>query len=259
MKTSFRTALYAATAGFALLGATQAYATPMKLILTSFDVNTSTTVTDVFGDSVSPICDGITCVVTAQSSANTISVAAGTLGAVQFSGELSTSTIGSFINLLQTSALTVLNPSTTDTYRITASLVGMNFIGPANRVSLAGSGTWQQTGANNVFDPINYQWFDDTTNSGIAGVGDMTGNYTNPTFSGVTQGFSFTVNNAPLANPDTGLYSMSEVWSYTLKPGQELENRGLTESKTFDAPEPASLLLLGAGTLGIGMIRRRRS
>ena len=59
-------------------------------------------------------------------------------------------------------------------------------------------------------------------------------------------------------NPDTGLFSMTETWNYTLAPGGQLQNRGQTEDKIF-TPEPATLLILGAGIFGLGVARRRKS
>lgn len=163
-----------------------------------------------------------------------------------------------FHQSLETSALAIINTSTTDTYDLTASLVGMNFTGPANTASMAGSGTWQRTGASDVFGPITYNYYYDPNNTGVAGAGQRVGTFTHPTFTGDSDGFGYTNDNVALTVPDGSLYGMSETWSYTLAPGQELENRGLTESSTFVAPEPASLLLLGAGMLGLGVIRRRQ-
>jgi hypothetical protein len=49
----------------------------------------------------------------------------------------------------------------------------------------------------------------------------------------------------PLAIPDIGDISTTEVFSYELLANGELGSRGTTEIKTNAVPEPAPLLLFG--------------
>jgi hypothetical protein len=254
-KTNRRLLLYGAAA-VAVVGVGSAHASPMLLTLTAQDLTTPGSSTEMFGDVASPLC-GVGCVVTPQSATDLISVPSGTQGHISFSGELSTSTIGN-VNILDTTAFTVANTSTTDTYLLTASLVGQNFMGPANLVAAAGSGTFNTTiTANDVYGPVTYTYFDDPGNTGVAGAGNQVAQFNFPSSSGFDVGLGTSSSSA--INPPDGLtYGMSEEWTYTLAPGQELVSRGLSETKTFAAPEPATLLVLGAGIFGLGVVRRRR-
>ena len=241
-KIGMKTPLHA-TAGFcaaalALVLTAGANATPMTLTLSAEDMTTLQVYTSTFTD-------------VGQGTPNLITVAAGTTGAVAFSGESSTSTVGA-PNTLITSALTVTNTSTTDPYQLTASLVGMNFIGPDNQVSLTGSGTWFET-AGSI---MKLAFYDDSTDAGLATAAQQVGTYTSRAALNPTSSFSYSPGTKALASDDVGLFSMTETWTYVLAPGGELISRGQTETKS-ELSEPASMLLLGVGLTGVCLARLR--
>jgi PEP-CTERM motif len=250
------------TAAVGVAGVGSAHATPMVLTLSAQDITAATPANVVvFCDVGSAACTaaGVSNSVapTILGTPNAISVGAGTQGAIQFTSENASSVIGTgpiYNNLLTTDALTVKNNSPNDVYALTASLTGYNFQGPDSVFSVTGNGEFITSGGSQM----QLNWFDDPNNAGTSDASTQINTFTSTPANPNLFSYATTVDSAPLPNPDTGLYSMTETWNYTLAPGGELTNRGQTEDKIF-TPEPATLLLLGAGIFGLGIVRRRKS
>jgi hypothetical protein len=233
MKTMIGVALAAS-----LALATTAQATPLTLTIR---------VTDNLGTLTLTFSDGGT---------NQISLAPFSMLGVQISGEFASATIGA-TNILASSATAIVNTTTGPAF-VEAVVSGQNFAGPATQVAVSGSGTW----LNSPGSQMTQRWYDDPTNTlgggpGFLTPGQLVASFVSPVSVGATSSFSTSPPLAPLANPDIGLFSMSQVWSYTLAPGGALVSRGQTELKFQDIPEPGAALLLGAGLLGLGLVKRR--
>jgi hypothetical protein len=88
--------------------------------------------------------------------------------------------------------------------------------------------------------------------------GNVVGSYSSPTIGDPTSSFQYSPGLTRFSAPDVTAFSMTEVADDTLDGGQ-LVSGGQAETKIlYSIPEPASLLAIGTGMIGIWLVRRRR-
>jgi PEP-CTERM motif len=76
--------------------------------------------------------------------------------------------------------------------------------------------------------------------------------FTNPSTTPIDGGFDSYTDTTPNF---TGLYSEAQEYQITFNTGGGEVNATIA---TYDAPEPASMAMLGVGMIGIGAVRRKR-
>ncbi|MDD5034170.1 MAG: PEP-CTERM sorting domain-containing protein [Methylococcaceae bacterium] len=155
------------------------------------------------------------------------------------------STPSSPSNILTSGSSSVTNMTGADVHVIGA-ISATDFIPPALFVEASGSGTFESSPGSSII----LKWFDDPQNhQGAKSAGDTPGNLV-ASFSHVAtsaaDSFAYNLPLTSLASPDLNPFSMTLQFDYTLKNGGKLVSRGQTEIKPT-IPEPATLLLLGAG------------
>jgi len=175
------------------------------------------------------------------------------INGVEVNGSIQTSTKG-VSNILNTSSLSLINNSGADK-AITFTVSDTGFVGPVTQFVTAGSGTWENAGGST----ITLEWFNSAANAqGATFPGDTPGSLIDSfsdTAVGAADAFSHSGSGAVV---DGALFSMTEQASGTLVDGGSLINRGQTEIKLQEVPEPGSLALLGGALLSTAWIMRRR-
>src|ERR1051326_766274 len=153
---------------------------------------------------------------------------------------------------LSSGSSSVLNNSA-DLVHIVVAVSATNFEPGRFRSSTSGSGTFQLTPGSTM----DLGWYDDPANTqGANTSADAPGilidsfHFLSPTS---LDSFSFNDGPFPVSVPD--VFGTTLTFVFTLKPGGSLISRGQSEIK--EVPEPASLLLFGAGMMVLGLARER--
>jgi hypothetical protein len=154
------------------------------------------------------------------------------------------------------STLRISNPSAaTESVILSISATGFTnpFPPPIDTLNSHIGGTVAVAGAANTMTFRSCLWFDNVSHAACAGA-DVA---TNIGTANITAAAAFSDDQIALINSATTPYSMTEVLQLTLTPGSILGFQANT-TVTPKIPEPMTLSLLGAGLVGLGVIRRRR-
>lgn len=177
------------------------------------------------------------------------------IGVLAVSGSVQQATVGGPQNILNTSSAQITNTSTglaVGTFAVSST----DFTPPVSTAFVSGSATWQ----NAVGSNLTMGWYNDPLNAqGAETSTDTPGTLLFTCTDAVSSIADSTACSAgPIAISDLDPFSMTLSTQFSLTGGATLVNRGQTEIKPLNVPEPATMLLFGIGMLGAGFMRRRK-
>jgi hypothetical protein len=190
-----------------------------------------------------------------------------TVGDLSASFAIQTAIVGGSLNTLSSAGTVVLNNDDV-AHALQLTIGATDFLGPANFFTATGSGTWVDPTLPAAYGgtQILMEWFNDPENTqGALFAGSTPGILVNSAFNAPIDGIA----NQSFGGPATAFNATGPVFDpadfamtldneLVLGPGIRLESRGQALSKTVVVANPASLVALGLGFVGLAWWRRAR-